>query len=203
MRSIFTKYIPPSNVRGSRYKAWDSDNHFKVTLSASDALSSEENHIRVAQALKDKAGWKGKMICGDTNVGLVCVFVDSAYKLNPISEKTAHKIRKAAPGTFAEMTDEEIKRAVKVPRKKVKKNPAKKKVYRMPKIETFYVIGGRVPNKGNGFLTERNTLTDRFAEALQFTTKKEADKVLSKVEKQFPYVKWEVLKETVKYVYPK
>jgi len=37
---------------------------------------------------------------------------------NPISEKTAHKLRKAAPKTFMKMTDEEIKRAV-----KVRKNP--------------------------------------------------------------------------------
>lgn len=37
---------------------------------------------------------------------------------NPISEKTAHKLRKAAPKTFMKMTDEEIKKSV-----KVKKNP--------------------------------------------------------------------------------
>lgn len=39
---------------------------------------------------------------------------------NPISEKTAHKLRKASPRTFMKMTDEEIKKAV-----KVKRNPKK------------------------------------------------------------------------------
>lgn len=45
---------------------------------------------------------------------------------NPISEETAHKLRRAAPGTFARMTDEEIKRAVKVKRRrsKARRNPA-------------------------------------------------------------------------------
>jgi len=48
------------------------------------------------------------------------------YRKNPISEKTAHKLRKAAPATFQSMTDEEIKRAVRVKKKKKKraaKNP--------------------------------------------------------------------------------
>jgi hypothetical protein len=47
-------------------------------------------------------------------------------KHNPISEATAHKLRRAAPGTFARMTDEQIKRAVKVKRRrsKARRNPA-------------------------------------------------------------------------------
>jgi uncharacterized protein YdaT len=49
-------------------------------------------------------------------------WLDNLYGKNPISEKTAHKLRKAAPKTFMKMTDEEIKRAVKVK----KKNPAKR-----------------------------------------------------------------------------
>jgi hypothetical protein len=46
-------------------------------------------------------------------------------KKNPISEKTAHKLRKASPRTFEKMTDEEIKRAFKVKKKRVKKNPVR------------------------------------------------------------------------------
>lgn len=169
MRSIFTKYIPPTNVRGSRYKAWDSDNHFKVTLSADDALSSQENHARVAQALKDKAGWKGRMICGDTNVGIVCIFEENGYKLNPISEKTAHKLRKTAPGTFAKLTDEEIKKAVKVPRKRTKKNPVTKK----PGSYVVYTFVNGVKL----WLTNNYTLSDDIKKAVTFSTDRDVLKV--------------------------
>ena len=54
-----------------------------------------------------------------------------AKRRNPVSEKTAHKLRKAAPGVFQRMTDEEIKRAVRVKKKRararvqrVRKNPS-------------------------------------------------------------------------------
>ena len=49
------------------------------------------------------------------------------YSENPISEKTAHKLRKAAPRTFMKMTDEEIKRSIKVKSKKkrISKNPVR------------------------------------------------------------------------------
>lgn len=63
MKAITTKFIGPSNVRGSRYKATAEGGH-SVTLSADHALNSEENHDRVAKALRDKMGWKGELVRG-------------------------------------------------------------------------------------------------------------------------------------------
>lgn len=57
---------------------------------------------------------------------------------NPISEKTAHKLRKAAPGTFQHMTDEEIKRGVEVKRKK--KRTVKKKAKRKNPVSTLIKV---------------------------------------------------------------
>lgn len=63
MKAIFTKYLGPSNVRGSRCKAYDGDNN-QVTLSWDCALNSEDMHRAAAYALKNKMGWKGELITG-------------------------------------------------------------------------------------------------------------------------------------------
>ena len=75
MKAIETKFIGPSNVRGSRYKAFDLDNN-SVTLSADYALNSDANHRKAAYALRDKMGWKGEMIGGTTKRGMCWIFVD-------------------------------------------------------------------------------------------------------------------------------
>lgn len=55
-------------------------------------------------------------------------------KTNIISEKTAHKLRKASPRTFMKMTDEEIKRAVKVKKSRKKKRARKNPVSSLIKV---------------------------------------------------------------------
>lgn len=52
MQAIQTKYLCPTNVRGSRYKAWCERG--SITLSANDALNSDDNHKAAAEALKQK-----------------------------------------------------------------------------------------------------------------------------------------------------
>lgn len=42
MKAITVKYFGPGNVRGSRYKATDSDRN-SITLSADDSLTAEGN----------------------------------------------------------------------------------------------------------------------------------------------------------------
>jgi len=72
MKAITTKYHGPSNVKGSRYSAFDGDN--RVILSADDSLNSDENHQRAALALMEKLNWTGQLIGGHTKDGMVWVF---------------------------------------------------------------------------------------------------------------------------------
>ncbi len=64
MQSIQTKFIGPTNTRGSRYKA--SCEAGSLTLGADDSLGSEANHVRVARALIAKLGWFHDAKRGDT-----------------------------------------------------------------------------------------------------------------------------------------
>lgn len=52
MQAIITKYLNPTNTRGSRYKA--SCEAMSVTVSADDALSLECNHVAACEALCKK-----------------------------------------------------------------------------------------------------------------------------------------------------
>ena len=55
MQAIITKYIGPTNTRGSRCKA--SAEAGSITVEWDDALNSEENHAAAARALVAKLGW--------------------------------------------------------------------------------------------------------------------------------------------------
>jgi hypothetical protein len=68
-QSILTKYIGPTNSRGSRVKAvqsgWHSDKRTNsITLHWDDALNSDQNHAKAAKALADRLGWNGRYTCG-------------------------------------------------------------------------------------------------------------------------------------------
>ncbi len=79
MKAITTKFHGPTNMRGSRYSATDSDGN-KVTISTDYALSSEGNHDAAAIALCAKMGWTGHdLVRGGTKGGNVYVF-DSQYE---------------------------------------------------------------------------------------------------------------------------
>jgi hypothetical protein len=52
MQSIITKFIPPTNYLGSRYKA--SCQAGSITVSADHSLSAERNHLAACAALKLK-----------------------------------------------------------------------------------------------------------------------------------------------------
>lgn len=74
MKAIRTRYVGPSNVRGSRYIATDSDNN-RVILSADYSLNSDENHRAAAYALRDKMQWKGEMQAGEFQHAYYWIFV--------------------------------------------------------------------------------------------------------------------------------
>jgi len=75
MKAITTKYYGPTNTKGSRIKAFDCDRN-TVTLSYDSALNSTNNHMKAAKALVEKMGWKGTLIGGHLDKGMVWVFQD-------------------------------------------------------------------------------------------------------------------------------
>ena len=64
MKAIRTKYIGPSNIRGSRISATSGEKGQRVVLSYDDAVNSDENHAKAARSLCDKMGWPYAMIGG-------------------------------------------------------------------------------------------------------------------------------------------
>ena len=75
MKAIITKYVGPSNTRGSRVIASDEDGN-KVTVGYDSALNSEQNHINAAVLLAKKMKWRGKMAFGHLKNNMVFVFID-------------------------------------------------------------------------------------------------------------------------------
>lgn len=61
-QAIVTKYLGPTNARGSRVKA--SAEAGSLTLSWNDSLNSDQNHARAAQALAKRFGWHGNWYGG-------------------------------------------------------------------------------------------------------------------------------------------
>ena len=77
MQTISTKYLGPTNTRGSRVVAIASGNRaFRTWVSAGMSRSDNEPHEEAARKLAGKLEWKGEMIGGHTKDGMVWVFVD-------------------------------------------------------------------------------------------------------------------------------
>lgn len=74
MKAILTKYVGPSNVKGSRIIASDSDGN-RVIMSYPYELSGEDAHRKAAQTLCDKMGWTGELVGGGLKNGYAWVFV--------------------------------------------------------------------------------------------------------------------------------
>ena len=85
-QAITTKFIAPSNVKGSRVKA--SCQAGSLTLYWSHSLNSNENHMAAAQALANKLGWDGKWHGGYNKDGEgVFVHCDENYDAFTIERK--------------------------------------------------------------------------------------------------------------------
>jgi deoxyribodipyrimidine photolyase len=61
-QAITTKYICPTNKRGSRISA--KCNAGRIIIEWDDALDHEQNHVAAVQALIKKLGWKGQWAFG-------------------------------------------------------------------------------------------------------------------------------------------
>lgn len=64
MKAIITKYHGPTNTKGSRISARDSDGH-RVYISRECDLHIEDSHKAAAIALCKKMNWHGKLVGGD------------------------------------------------------------------------------------------------------------------------------------------
>jgi hypothetical protein len=75
MKAIETHYVGPTNARGARIIAKDSDGN-RVIMSYPYELSGEAVHRKAAEALRDKMGWTGQLLGGGTKNGYCFVFTD-------------------------------------------------------------------------------------------------------------------------------
>ena len=76
MKAITTKYLGPTNFRGSRIKAYAEGGN-TITISYPYELSGQAVHEKAAVALCEKMKWPGELIGGATDKGYVFVFKDS------------------------------------------------------------------------------------------------------------------------------
>lgn len=82
MIGIQTKYIPATNTKGSRIKAWTCNGH-SAMISYPHEYSQEQCHFQAVKALaaKCKADWDlSDMRYGYTDNGYVFCFADSIVK---------------------------------------------------------------------------------------------------------------------------
>lgn len=77
MQAITTKYVGPTNFRGSRVIAKTASG-LRITRDWDDALNIDENHLKAAQALAEQMGWTGHWFGGSMDVGNCYVLADGA-----------------------------------------------------------------------------------------------------------------------------
>jgi hypothetical protein len=74
MKAISTKYLGPTDTKGSRIRAFANDVR-GVTVPWNYELENEENHRAAAEALLAKMDWSGNLAGGWVKDGMVFVFV--------------------------------------------------------------------------------------------------------------------------------
>lgn len=73
MKAIMTKYLPATDWKGSRIKAFDCDNN-SVTIGYPHELSGEDVYKKAAIMLCEKMGWDTDILGGGLKNGYVFVF---------------------------------------------------------------------------------------------------------------------------------
>lgn len=93
MIAIQTKYLGPTNYRGSRIKAWTESGHSLTVDYPHERNQGADAHSVAALALAKKLGWPGDLISGGTDKGYVFVFAHSeryTSTTTPEDEARAH-----------------------------------------------------------------------------------------------------------------
>ena len=83
MKAIKTIYLCPTNTRGARVKATDTDRN-SITLYWADELDEKENHRAAAAALIKKMDWHGSWVRGSLKDCDVWVCVTPWTKKQPV-----------------------------------------------------------------------------------------------------------------------
>ena len=78
-QAITTKYLGPTDHRGTRVKATCAAG--SLTVPWDYALNAPDNHAAAVMALADKLGWEGPWHLGGTKTGYVGVQVDQDTKI--------------------------------------------------------------------------------------------------------------------------
>jgi hypothetical protein len=86
MIAILTKYLGPTDTKGSRYKAYTSNGQ-SITLDADHRKDYDLNHDAAAKALCQKMGWKGSLVRGGIETGFAYVFTRRDYDGNVAPEE--------------------------------------------------------------------------------------------------------------------
>lgn len=73
--AITTKYLGPTDFKGSRIKA-DAGDKRTITIPYPYELNQFEAHEKAALALLDKMGWQGELLGGALTSGYAFVFTD-------------------------------------------------------------------------------------------------------------------------------
>jgi hypothetical protein len=81
MIAILTKYLPATNFKGSRIKAYTSNSGQSVTIGYPHDLNSDDAHKLAAQTLMRKMKWSNEIIGGGTNNGTAWVMIPTNQKL--------------------------------------------------------------------------------------------------------------------------
>lgn len=89
-QAIQTKYLGPTNFRGSRVKA--SCQAKSIILAWDNALNSDRNHQRAASMLAHQMGWSGAWV-GGALVGPGFVFVQDDHDGFTVSDKSGFVLR--------------------------------------------------------------------------------------------------------------
>lgn len=74
MIAILTKYLGPTNYRGSRIAVTSGNGH-RLVVSWNDALDVDENHRAAAIALCRKMNWSGDLASGGLKDGAAHCFI--------------------------------------------------------------------------------------------------------------------------------
>lgn len=74
MQAIVTKYLSPTNTKGSRIKATCAAGSITVDFHSIDALHYEDRHQKAADMLREKLGWgdRGGLVSGGLPNGDYC-----------------------------------------------------------------------------------------------------------------------------------
>lgn len=87
MQAIYTKYLGPTDARGSRIKATSASGQSVTIGYPHDKREGAEAHAQAALALCQKLEWSGELIAGALHDGYVFVFSTGERFASPVTEE--------------------------------------------------------------------------------------------------------------------